>query len=710
MKKERTVKISKLFAIFTFFLFGIIIYKLSIVCLSKEVDGIDLKAFAESRNTVKEVIYANRGSIYDKNGEILAKNVNSYTVIAYLDSSRTTDPKNPEHVVDKEMTAKALSPLINMTEEKILELLNYDAYQVELGPGGRGLTELVKDQIDSLELPGIDFISSTKRYYPNGDFLSYTLGYAKTDEEENIVGELGIELFYNKLLTGSNGYKEYEQDLYGYQIAGTKPITIDAESGNDIYLTIDTNIQMFAEQAVTTLESGALEWATVSVTNAKTGEILGVASSPSFNPNTKEIVSYYDPFVSYTYEPGSTIKIFSFMAAIEEGIYNGAEKYMSGKIEIEDAVIKDWNNYGWGEITFDEGFYGSSNVAATLLSQKLGRQKLLDFYTKLGFGEQTGIELPNELYGSIDFKYATEIANVSFGQGMSTTAVQVVKALTSIANDGQIINPYIVDKIVNSKGEVVYEGKTKKEADIASTQTIEKIKDLMRGVIDGRSYVSTGTQYNVEGYNVIGKTGTAQIASTSGGYLEGYNDYVRSIALLYPKEDPEVIIYVVASKLAYPNVLTTATNDLIRDVGTYLNINSTNKVLSENNVVLDSYLNKSVEEVVTKLQEKGLNVIKIGNGDKIIKQHPNNLSKVTKKDKIFILTNSDTYYYPNLIGYSRSDLINFANLLGLKMNFSGYGYAKEISVSPGAVIDASQVIEVNLAPKFEIQNNIIKEN
>lgn len=702
MRKERTVKINIIFILLTVFLFTLICLKLVHVGISKEVDGVNIKQFADSRNTAKETLIANRGTIFDLKGEILAKNVNSYTVIAYLDKKRTTNSEKPEHVVDKEGTAKALSPIINMSEEKILELLNIDAYQVELGPGGRGLTELVKDQIKDLELPGIDFISSTKRYYPNGDFLSYTLGYAKTKEKDEILGELGLELYYNDMLTGKNGYREYQQDLYGYQIANTPSRTIPAVSGSDIYLTIDTNIQMFTEQSMSILEEGKLQWATISVTNAKTGEILGVASSPSFNPNTKEITSYYDPFISYNYEPGSVMKIFSFMAAIENGLYNGEETYKSGSITVDDAVIKDWNKYGWGEITFDEGFYGSSNVAATLLSQKLGREKLMDFYTSLGFGEQTGITLPNELFGSVGFRYATEVANASFGQGMSSTAIQMVQALTSVANGGTVIQPYIVKKIVNSDGKTTFEGERKELKTVASEETVNKVKDLMRGVIDGRSKISTGVQYNTPGYNLIGKTGTAQIASSSGGYLEGYNDYVRSVAVLYPAEDPEIIIYLAASKLVYSNVMTNALNTLVTDVGTYLNIKNETVAAEKKPIILESYINKNTATTEENLKAKNLKVVKIGNGEKIIKQYPVKGTKATENDKIFLLTNSDTYYYPNFIGYSRTDITNFASLLGLKFNFEGYGYAQSSSVSPGSVIDAGQTINVVLAPKYEI--------
>ena len=180
---------------------------------------------------------------------------------------------------------------------------------MELGPGGRGITELVKENIEKLNLPGIDFIKSVKRYYPNRNFLSYTLGYAKTNDDGEIVGEMGLERQYNKDLTGINGSRTFESDIYGYKIANTNEEVIEAKNGKDIYLTIDTNIQMFTEQAMKTLETASsMEWASISVVNAKTGEILGISSNPSFDPNVKNITSYYDPFISYTYEPGSTMK------------------------------------------------------------------------------------------------------------------------------------------------------------------------------------------------------------------------------------------------------------------------------------------------------------------------------------------------------------------------------------------------------------------
>ncbi len=692
MKKIRTIKINIIFAIIVVFIFLCLIFKLLYIGTGHVVvKGKTLADFASERDTVKKTIVAPRGTIYSKGKEVLAKDVNSYTVIAYLEPSRTKDPKRPYHVVDKEMTAEKLSTIINMKKEKILGLLNTSIkkcdsdgkncekgvpYQVELGPGGRGITELVKDQIEELDLPGIDFISSTKRYYPNGDFLSYSLGYARRNDSGNYEGEMGLEQYYNDDLTGENGYIEYQSDLYGYQITSTPSIEQKAISGNDIYLTIDTNIQMFTEQARTKLEESGLEWATVSVMNAKTGEILGVSSSPSFNNNTLEIKSYYDPFVANTYEPGSTMKIFSFMSAMEAGMYDGNATYKSGRITVDDATIKDWNYYGWGTITYDEGFMGSSNVAATKLGLKLGRAKLKDFYTDLGFGTKTGISLPNESNGIINFRYNTEVASASFGQGITVTAVQMLQALSVLGNEGTMIKPYLVSKVVDSKGNIVKENKRTEIRKVFSKETTDAMIDLMRGVVDGRARMSTGTGYSVKGYDLIGKTGTAQIASPRGGYLTGSTNYVRSFAGAFPGNDPQIIIYVAVSKINKSSDIKTAVKQLVKNVGTYLNIYGASKDKESTTFTLGSYINKDTETTKELLSSASLLPIVIGNGNKIIKQYPSNNVTLNAGNKVFLLTNNGDYELPDIKDWSRNDIDTICKLLNINVTFEGYGYAK----------------------------------
>ena len=722
MNKTRIVRINKYFIIIVVFIFACLIFKLLFVGTHHVyVNGNKLSSFANARDTRKKTIYAKRGTIYSNDGEVLAKDVNSYTVIAYLEPSRTKDPERPYHVVDKERTAELLSPLINMTKEKILKLLNstYEScnedktecvkkvpYQVELGPGGRGITELLKDQIEELDLPGIDFLSSTKRYYPNGDFLSYTLGYAKTNNEGAYAGEMGLELYYNDELTGTNGYIEYQSDLQGYQITSTPAVEKKSISGNDIYLTIDTNIQMFAEEEMTKIEEGNPEWATIAVMNAKTGEILGIASTPSFNNNTLEIKSYYDPFSANLYEPGSVMKIFSFMAAMENGIYNGDEKFKSGSLKVDDAVIRDWNRVGWGNITYDQGFMGSSNVAASKLALTLGRAKLKDFYSNLDFGTKTGLPFPNESAGTINFKYNTEVASASYGQGITVNAMQILKALTTLSNNGTMIKPYIVSKIVNNEtGETVLENNRSEIRNVCSEETVNKLIKIMRGVVDGSAKMSTGTGYHIKGIDLVGKTGTAEIASPKGGYLKGDKNTLKSFAALFPGEDPEIIVYTAISKTKKSSTMKKAVKNLVKNVSTYLNIYGNKESSESKSYTVESFINKDSSVSSLLLENNNMEAVIIGDGDKIIKQYPTKGTILNVGNKVFLLTNDSKYKTPNIKGWSRNDIQTFADLINLKVTFEGTGYAESYNFKNNEEIDLTKTLEVKLKEKYKLSNS-----
>jgi len=279
MKKEintNKISVSKKMFVFVFFLLLIFIGRICYLCLvDYRVNDITISAFVKNRNIKEETIAPVRGNIYDVNGNVLAQEVSSYTVVAYLDEKRSENSKTLNHVEDIENTAKALSPLINMSEETIIGLLNKEAYQVELGPGGRNLSQLQMEEIKELNLPGIDFIKSSKRYYPNGDFASYMIGYtvSKKDDDGNgyILGEMGIEQAFNEELTGSEGYITYEKDRYGYKIANGREYIEEAEDGNDIYLTIDNNIQLFIENEIKEVqEKSESEWVLMVVADAKT--------------------------------------------------------------------------------------------------------------------------------------------------------------------------------------------------------------------------------------------------------------------------------------------------------------------------------------------------------------------------------------------------------------------------------------------------------
>ena len=678
------VSISKLVFIIGLLLFCAIIARLIYLNLSPEIDGINLKKFANNRNTTKETLYATRGTIYDSNNEILAQTVDSYTLIAYLDKSRSKNQKRPQHVVDKDMTAEKLSPILGMEKEKILDILNQKGlYQVEFGTKGRGLTQLQKEEIDKLKLPGIDFMSTSKRYYPNLDFASYTLGYVQRDDETGEMnGEMGIELFYNKELTGTNGSLEYQTDANGYKLleSPTSPvIQIDKIDGVDIYLTIDSNVQLIVERAFNTYfpASGALNGGMV-VADAKTGKILATTSRPSFDPNTKNIQSYLDPLISVAFEPGSTMKTYTYMTAIEKGTYKGDDTYMSGKMQIADATIKDWNNYGWGQVTYDFGYMQSSNIGIANLFKNgyITKEDYRAYLEKLGFGKKTGIELPNEVSGKISFKYEIEYTNAGFGQGIMTTPIQHIQALTSISNNGYVLKPTVIEKIVdpNTK-KTIYEYKDKKGTKVASENTVNKIKDLMYSVVNNPQ--GTGYSYHIDGYDIIGKTGTAEVVNPNTGryYSSSYRS-IKSFEGMYPKNNPKFIFYLYLDSPRHDNK-TAMLRSILTDIETYYNITKVNTD-SKNVFNMPNLVNKSTDSARGLLDANSIKYEVIGNGNKIVNQYPKKNTIVN--GRVFLITNDSNINIPNLVGYSRKDVINLMKLLNLHYNIEGNGYVSEYSV------------------------------
>lgn len=685
MKKRVTIKISKFIILVVAFLFVAIICKLSYVVLSDKVDGINLKDKSASISTVKKTLYADRGNIYDINGEELASTVNSYTVIAYLNSNKT-------NVSDKEKTAKELSPILNMTEEKLIELLNKKLYQVELRPGGYGITEVVKARIEKLELPGIDFIkNSKKRYYNKSTFASYIIGYAKVLDDGKISGELGIEGYYDDILSGTNGYTKYlKYTSSNYKIPNTNEDTKKAKDGSDIYLTIDSSIQLIAEKAVSSMkEKFNTDWAVFTVMDAKTGAIVASATNPNFNPNdTNTIKEYMNPLLSYQYEPGSVMKVFSFASSMEEGKYDGEETFKSGSYTLDDGtVIRDSERKGWGTISFDEGFARSSNVAATTLALRLGVDKLSEYYNNLGFGKKTGIELSNEAIGDIEMVYQSELATASFGQGVSVTAIQMLQALSAMTNDGTVIKPYIVDKVVDQNGNITYQGKRQVVKKVYSTNTVNKMHEIMKKVIDINKY------WQVNNVSIMGKTGTAQIASPKGGYLTGTYDYIKSFAGIFPADDPKYIVYVAGKKPetnigSWAKVITTA----IEEIASYAKLTESKSDADPSKIItLDNYISKYLDTTLEELKNKKIDVIILGNGKYIINQYPLKNKTLLSGEKLFLLTNDKEIKMKNLKGWSLSEVKTYCNLIGLKLEYNGYGYVINQSIEENAILDVNNM-------------------
>ena len=696
-------------------IFIVLIARLGYLSLSPTIDGIDIQAFAKNRTTRTTPLKASRGNIYDGNGNILAQDVSSYTLTAFLNPD-----KKQAYVEDKEMTARELSNIIDLDYETILKYLSKEGVdQVEFGPKGKGLNEIVKDKIEALNLPGIGFIATTKRYYPYGDFASYLVGYAKEKEDGEYVGELGVEKYLNDKLKGLDGYTVYQKDRNGYKIAGTESYTEEAINGSDIHLTIDNNVQFFVDEAMKKTKGYDYESMSIIVADAKTGKILAYSTTPSFDPNKLNISNYLDSNSSIAFEPGSTMKIYTYMAAMEAGVYSGKSTYKSGTFTTKDkTVIKDWNNVGWGWISFDKGFIYSSNTAVVNIMDKYMDAKTLKKYLiKLGFGEKTGVfesdidETDNSMEqgGKIDFKYETEIFNAAFGQGITTTPLQHIKALTSIANNGELLKPYLISKIVDDKGNVTLENKRTVLGNVAKQSTIDYMKNLMWHNVNDDD--GAGVKFRIKGYEIIGKTGTAQIPKTNGsGYEKGENAYHRSVALMFPKDDPQIIIYGVTKRAPTHDALAKAIKEIIVNVSKYYDIyGDSGEELNKNEMYIDNYINKDVQTIKNDLSTKKVNLVVLGNGDKIINQYPIN-SKIIESTKVFVLTNDTDYKMIDLTNYSKSEVKTYCDLLKLTCSINGTGYVKTQSIPVNTSLNENKNLELNLELLYPIGKEENKED
>ena len=702
------LRINKFVYLAVFFLFVVFSGALAYRCLADyKVNDITFSEFIENRNINEEIIMPNRGTIYDSKGNILAQDVSSYTLIAYLDESRSENTDELRHVKDKEKTAKELAKLIDTPYERILELLKKDAYQVEFGTGGRNLSQLEMEAIEKLNLPGIDFIKSTKRYYPNGDFASYLLGYTKNVEDSDgniwMNGELGIEGYYNDLLTGETGYVTYERDARGNKIANANEYKEDAIDGASVNLTIDNSVQLFIENAVKKAQNdSSAEWVVMAVMNAKTGAILGYSSTPSFDPNIRNITNYMDPLISYTYEPGSTMKTFSYMCAIESGNYDGeatfksgSKTYVSEKNKNDTVTIKDWNGKGWGTISYDYGYAMSSNIGvATLLDEVITKKQLSDCYKRYGFGNITGISLNKELSGNIKFTYDVEAATAGYGQGITVTPIQMLQGLSIVANDGVMLKPYVVSSVEARTGEILEKNEKTEVERVASEGAVDKIKELMRSVICNDYTKCTGYAYYMDDYDLIGKTGTASIYDyEKGKYLTGNSDYIYSFSGIYPGDNPELIVYMAVKKPKDSvNYIAPAVKSVVVNLSKYFNIQEKKKNVDGYNI--GNYINKITTDTKKELNNNGIDVLVLGNGNKIVGQYPSEGVTLYNEDNVVLLTNNYDKTMIDFNGMSYKEASNILNLMGVKYKLEGYGYVFEQNVEVDKKIDKEIILKL----------------
>ena len=493
-----------------------------------------LNTLAESLWSRNLPVQADRGKILDRNGKVIAGNVTTSSLILI-----------PNQIKDKEKVARDISNILGTSYEDMYKHVSKKTSIERVHPEGRDLSYEIAEKINDLGYDGVYLLKESKRDYKYSETLSHVIGYVGIDNQ----GLSGLELMYDDVLTGTDGSIKYYSDGKGKKLSMPE-VYISPVSGMNITLTIDLDLQLVLENELNNAtKKYNAEGAIGIVMNPKTGEILAMSSRPTFDPSNYQIYSVEtinrNLAIWSSFEPGSTFKILTLSAAINEGLVNIFEEhyYDSGGINVNGTTLHCWKTKGHGDETFLQVVENSCNPGFVVMGQRLGKEKLFEYIDKFGFGTKTGIDLNGESSGilfNLDKVGPLELATTSFGQGVSVTAIQQVQSVSAVVNNGNMYTPYVVSSISEDEtGIIIKEFKPKlKKKNLIKKETSDLVKYALESV------VANGSGHNayIEGYRVGGKTGTAQKVGADGRYMVG--NYVLSFIGFMPANDPEYVIYI----------------------------------------------------------------------------------------------------------------------------------------------------------------------
>lgn len=672
--------------------------------ISKTIAGENISERVSNLYKRDEILKSVRGAIYDNSGNVIAEDSHSFTLYAILDKSSLDYKGKPMYVVDKKKTAEKLSTVIPLSEKKILKYLHpkHKAYQVEFGTAGSGISLATKKKIMAMHLPGIHFDETPSRLYPNGRFASHIIGIAqpfndKKNHSINLIGTMGIEKYFNKVLSGKDGRRIALVDAGEYQLPGGQHSYKAPINGNNIYLTIDSQLQIYLENLLDAVQNKYKPKAlTAIVEDVKTGKIMAASQRPTFDPATRKGLNdnWRNILVQDSYEPGSVFKILSITAAIQEGKYNPKEYYRSGSITFNDSTIHDWNYTGWGAIPFEQAFPRSSNVGMSILVNRLGRHTWRRYLDNYHIGKKTNITLPDENSGLINIHSQIDQAVTSFGQGINVNAMQMMQVYSALANSGQMLKPQLVEKIVSSSGKVIKRyKKIKVGKPVYSQETAQTTLKLMRDVVE-KEY-GTGMTYKIPGKSIAVKTGTAQIAGIHGGYLKGDRNYLFSVVGLTPADNPRYCIYITMKQ---PQIMSdppeTIMSLIFKPLINRVSVSSKVDMMDEQ-ITIPSVKGQSREQAVRLLEKMGLYVETIGSGHKVEAQSILANTKVNPNSKIIIFTGG-IIRCPNMKGWTIKQVTQFANISKVKVEVLGKGKVYKQSRIPRSILNRNSKVKVEL--------------
>ena len=700
--------VGKYISLLAVVLFAVFLVNFAVIIGSGSKFGTDLVKEAKKVHQITRTVPAKRGTIYDRNGVPIAEDATSYNVYAVIDKKYKSATGKILYVEDAQFNkvAEVFHKYLDMDEAYVKEQLSQpNLTQVSFGAKGNGITYAnmmaIKKDLKDASVEGIDFTTSPNRSYPNGQFASSFIGLAQLHENEDgsksLLGTSGMESSLNSILAGKDGIITYEKDRLGNIVPGTEQVSQQTVDGKDVYTTISSTLQSFMETQMNAFQEKVKgKYMTATLVSAKTGEILATTQRPTFDADTKEGLTkdfvWRDILYQSNYEPGSTMKVMTLAAAIDNNTFPGGEVFNSSELKIADVTIRDWDVNegltGGRMMTFSQGFALSSNVGMTLLEQKMGDATWLDYLNRFKFGVPTRFGLTDEYAGQLPADNIVNIAQSSFGQGISVTQTQMLRAFTAIANDGVMLEPKFISAIYDTNNQSV----RKSQKEIVGKPVSEDAASLTRTnmILVGTDPLY-GTMYNhqtgkpiitVPGQNVAVKSGTAQIADEkNGGYLVGSTNYIFSVVTMNPAENPDFILYVTVQQPEHYSGIQLgefANPILERAVAMKdsLNLQSTAKTLdqvtNQSAYAMPSIKDISPGDLAEALRRNIVQPIVVGTGTKIKESSVEEGTNLAPNQQVLLLSDK-AEEVPDMYGWTKATAEAFSKWLNIELEFEGSG-------------------------------------
>ena len=729
---ENRRRVGKSLSLLAVFLFAVFLVNFAVIIGTGSKFGVNLVKEAARVHQTTRTVPAKRGTIYDRNGTPIAEDATSYNVYAVIDKEYKSANGEILYVEESQYNkvAEVFHKYLDMEESYVKEQLSQpNLKQVSFGAKGNGITYAnmmsIKNDLEAAKIEGIDFTTSPNRSYPNGQFASSFIGLAQLHENEDgtkgLIGTSGMESSLNSILAGTDGIITYEKDRLGNIVPGTEKITQQTINGKDVYTTLSSPLQSFLESQMNIFQAKLKgKYVNATLVSAKTGEILATTQRPTFDADTKEGLDenfvWRDFLYQSNYEPGSTMKVMTLAAAIDNKTFPGGEYFNSSELKIADVTIKDWDvNEGLTSgrmMTYSQGFAHSSNVGMTLLEQKMGDTTWLDYLNRFKFGIPTRFGMNNEYGGQLPDDNIVNIAMSSFGQGISVTQAQMLRAFTAIANDGVMLEPKFISALYDPNDETVRKSKKEVVGNPVSKEAASVTREHMVTVGTDPYY---GTLYNHrEGRGVISlpnqsvamKSGTAQIADEqNGGYLVGETNHIFSVVTMHPSENPDFILYVTVQQPEHYSGIPLGefANPILERASAMkesLNLQSTAKSLDQvtttTNYAMPSTKDYSPGDLAEELRRNLVQPIVIGSGTKIKESSAAEGSNLDANEQILLLSDK-VEEMPDLYGWSKKNVETFAKWLDIEVEFEGTGETvKKQSVRTNTALKNIQKIKITL--------------